>query len=111
MRIVIPECDKSSARTLRGRLSKCYSSLAEITILSFSFLSLLTLLLLFLLLFLLYRCDEEYSETGPIYLKLNSVLCVTITRWSFPPKNRLMNYKLKLFEVCDQSDALETCFI
>ena len=107
-------------RTLRSRLSKCYSSLAEITILFFSQLA--NVALLFLLLFLLYRCDEECSETGPIYLKFNSVLCVTITRWSFPPKNRntlsrgenytlLMNYKLKLFVVCDQSDALETCFI
>ena len=55
------------------------------TLLSLSFLSLLTLLLLFLLLLLLYRCDKECSEAVPIYLKLNSGLGVTSTRWSFPP--------------------------
>ena len=89
--------------------------------LSFSFVSLLTLL--FLLSLLLYRYDEECSEAVPNYLRVKSVSnFVTITRWSVPRKNR-ENCMLLIFCVvwklqcrfrslfCDQSCALETCFI
>ena len=93
----------------------------------FSFVSLLTLL--FLLSLLLYRYAEECSEAVPNYLRVKSVSnFVTITRWSVPRKNRntlsrTNNYLLLIFCVvwklhctfrtlfCDQSCALETCFV
>ena len=124
MRILIPGYDQSSTLL---KVSCQNVMPRQMKSLSFSFVSLLTLL--FLLSLLLYRYDEECSEAVPNYLRVKTVSnFVTITRWSVPRKNRntvsrRKNYLLLIFCVvwkwqctfrslfCDQSCALETCFI
>ena len=123
---------RSIERTLRSQLSKCYASLGEITILFFCSLANVALCCCCCCC-CIGMMENALKQFLAIWSWSQFLICVTITRWSVPPKNRstlsrrehymLLINKLKLYVVwklqgtfsslifCNQSCAVKSCFI